>query len=164
MNRSQSASSDTLHYYPSMASAKPRRTLEQTVFLQIQKTADDLMAEFAELIKPHELSPEQYNVLRILRAAGDAGLATGKITERMLTREPDMTRLLDRLEKRNLIRRDRDPSDRRVVRAILIADGLKLLASLDETILDLHHKQLKHLHRDKLKNLSELLESARNRT
>lgn len=147
-----------------MASAKPRRTLEQTVFLQLQKTADDLMAEFAELIKPQDLSPEQYNVLRILRAAGDAGLATGKITERMLTREPDMTRLLDRLEKRNLIRRDRDASDRRVVRAIISADGLKLLASLDETILALHNKQLKHLDRDKLKTLSELLESARNRT
>ena len=92
-------------------SARPRRTLEQTVFLQLQKTADDLMAEFAELIKPYDLSPQQYNVLRILRAAGDAGLASGKITERMLTREPDMTRLLDRLEKRDLIRRDRDMLD-----------------------------------------------------
>jgi DNA-binding MarR family transcriptional regulator len=144
--------------------AKPRRTLEQTVFLQLQKTADDLMAEFAVLIKPHDLSPEQYNVLRILRAAGDAGLASGKITERMLTREPDMTRLLDRLEKRNLIRRDRDKSDRRIVRAVIMADGLKLLATLDESILELHHRQLRHLDRDKLKSLSDLLESARHRT
>ena len=122
------------------------------------------MAEFAELIKPQELSPEQYNVLRILRATGDAGLATGKITERMLTREPDMTRLLDRLEKRNLIQRDRNTSDRRVVRAVITPGGLKLLATLDEAILELHLKQLKHLGRDKLKALSELLESARNRT
>jgi DNA-binding MarR family transcriptional regulator len=148
----------------SSTSGKPRRTLEQTVFLQLQKTADDLMAEFAELIKPHELSPEQYNVLRILRAAGDPGLASGKITERMLTREPDMTRLLDRLEKRNLIRRDRDASDRRIVRAIITDPGLTLLAALDDAILELHHRQLKHINRDKLKLLGELLESARNRT
>jgi len=122
------------------------------------------MAEFAELIKPYDLSPQQYNVLRILRAAGDAGLASGKITERMLTREPDMTRLLDRLEKRDLIRRDRDASDRRVVRAVITAAGLTLLENLDESILELHHRQLRHLDRDKLKNLSDLLESARNRT
>jgi DNA-binding MarR family transcriptional regulator len=145
-------------------SAKPRRTLEQTVFLQLQKTADDLMAEFANLIKPHDLSPQQYNVLRILRAAGEAGLASGKITERMLTREPDMTRLLDRLEKRSLIRRDRNASDRRVVQAAITAAGLKLLENLDESILDLHHQQLRHLDRDKLKALSDLLESARHRT
>jgi DNA-binding MarR family transcriptional regulator len=145
-------------------SAKPRRTLEQTVFLQLQKTADDLMAEFANLIKPHDLSPQQYNVLRILRAAGETGLASGKITERMLTREPDMTRLLDRLEKRSLIRRDRNAPDRRVVQAAITAAGRKLLETLDESILDLHHRQLRHLDRDKLKALSDLLESARHRT
>ena len=131
--------------------------------MQLQKTADDLMAEFAELIKPHQLSPEQYNVLRILRAAGD-GLPAGKITERMLTREPDMTRLLDRLESRHLIERRRDDNDRRVVKAAISSDGRKLLELLDDAILELHQRQLRHLGRDKLRSLSNLLESARNRT
>src|SRR5579884_1844753 len=87
---------------------RPQRTPEQAVFLNIQKTADLLMAEVAAALKPSELSPTQYNVLRILRAAGEEGLACGRIAERMLTREPDMTRLLDRLEKRGLIVRSRD--------------------------------------------------------
>ena len=79
------------------------RSAEQATFLNIQKTADILMGELADLLKPYALSPTQYNVLRILRAAGAEGLACGKITDRMLTREPDMTRLLDRLEKRDLL-------------------------------------------------------------
>src|SRR5438309_11523592 len=76
------------------------RSAEQTAFLHIQKTADSLMAELSDLLKPHGLSATQYNVLRILRAAGAAGLPCAKIADRMLTREPDMTRTLDRLEKR----------------------------------------------------------------
>ena len=71
------------------------RSAEQATFLNIQKTADILMGELADLLKPHALSPTQYNVLRILRAAGPDGLACGKISDRMLTREPDMTRASD---------------------------------------------------------------------
>ncbi len=89
---------------------------EQEVFLAIQKTADALMTELAEFLKGHGVSPTQYNVLRILRGAaagpgkkgllapGAAGLSCGEIAERMLTHDPDMTRLLDRLEARGLLR------------------------------------------------------------
>ena len=140
------------------------RSAEQATFLNIQKTADILMGELADLLKPYGLSPTQYNVLRILRAAGMEGLACGKITDRMLTREPDMTRLLDRLEERDLLARARDKADRRVVRARITAEGLGVLEKLDEPISQLHRKQLGHLGREKLKTLAELLEAARART
>ena len=69
----------------------PRRTPEQAAFLNILRTADVLETELAELLKPAGLSPTQYNVLRILRAAGAAGLPCGQIARRMLTHDPDIT-------------------------------------------------------------------------
>src|SRR5205823_175568 len=92
------------------------RTAEQEAFLGVLRTADALQAELAEVLKPADLSPTQYNVLRILRGVGDAGMACGQISGRMLTHDPDMTRLLDRLASRALIERSRDQKDRRVVR------------------------------------------------
>jgi DNA-binding MarR family transcriptional regulator len=143
---------------------KPLRSLEQAVFLNIQKVADLLMSEVAQALRPVELSPTQYNVLRILRAAGPDGLPCGQIGERMLTREPDMTRLLDRLEKRKLIERWRDTADRRVVRGRIAPGGLSLLQGLDEKISALHRDQLGHLGKSKLRELADLLENVRNRT
>lgn len=148
----------------SAAGAKPLRTLEQTVFLQIQKTADALMGELADLLKPAGLSPTQYNVLRVLRAAGADGMPCGRIAERMLTREPDITRLLDRLQKRGLIARGRDPRDRRVVLGRIAAKGLKMLERLDEPVLELHRSQLRHLGGGRLRELADLLQNARRRT
>jgi len=148
----------------SRAGAQPLRTLEQTVFLQIQKTADALMGEVADLLKPVGLSPTQYNVLRVLRAAGPDGLPCGRIAGRMLTREPDMTRLLDRLQKRGLIARGRDPTDRRVVLGRITSKGLKMLEGLDEPVLELHRRQLRHLGRKSLRELADLLQNARRRT
>jgi DNA-binding MarR family transcriptional regulator len=136
---------------------------EQVVFLGVLKTADALQAELAEVLKAGELSPTQYNVLRILRAAGEGGLPCGRIAQKMLTRDPDMTRLLDRLEKRGLIGRDRDQADRRVVRAHITAAGRKLLAGLDEPVTRLHRGQLGHLGQRDLKALAELLRRARER-
>jgi DNA-binding MarR family transcriptional regulator len=140
------------------------RSAEQAAFLNLQKTADVLMGELAGVLKPHGLSPTQYNVLRILRAAGPEGLPCGKISDRMLTREPDMTRLLDRLEKRGLLTRSRSAEDRRVVRGRVTGPALALLEALDQPIARLHRNQLAHLGRVKLKALSDLLESARART
>jgi len=148
----------------SLDKPKPLRSLEQAVFLNIQKVADVLMSEVAQALRPVELSPTQYNVLRILRAAGPEGLPCGRIGEKMLTREPDMTRLLDRLEKRKLIERWRDTADRRVVRGRIAPDGLKVLAGLDEKILALHRDQLGHLGNPKLRQLADLLENVRSRT
>ena len=147
-----------------LQSPQPPRTPEQGVFLNLQKTADLLMAELAAVLKSGELSPTQYNVLRILRAAGAGGLPCGRISERMLTREPDMTRLLDRLETRGLIARSRSTEDRRVVRGTITEKGLGVLTELDEPVAGLHRRQLGHLGREKLRQLTDLLEQARERT
>jgi DNA-binding MarR family transcriptional regulator len=143
---------------------KPLRNLEQAVFLNIQKTADLLMDEVSQLLRPSDLSPTAYNVLRILRAAGPEGLPCGRIAERMLTREPDMTRLLDRLEKRHFIERWRDTVDRRVVRGRIAPEGARLLHGLDEQVLALHRRQLGHLGKERLRTLADLMEEVRKRT
>src|SRR5436190_14537138 len=118
---------------------RPFESLEQEVFLNILKTADALSAETVELFRPYGISPTQYNVLRILRGAGAGccdggrpdpaapGIACGEIAERMITRDPDMTRLLDRLEKSGLIVRERDRKDRRVITTRVTDAGLELL-------------------------------------
>src|SRR5688572_11825070 len=96
---------------------KPFQLREEELFLNIVRTADLLARKGSELFKDADLSPNQYNVLRILRGAGAEGLACGEVGERMVTRDPDITRLLDRLEKRDLVRRSREKGDRRVVTA-----------------------------------------------
>jgi DNA-binding MarR family transcriptional regulator len=148
-------------------------SLAQEVFLNLQKTADCLMAEVSELFKPHGISPTQYNVLRILRGAGagcgggghaDAGakgLACGEIGERMITRDPDMTRLLDRLEDRGMIARERDRADRRMISTRITDAGLELLKRLDRPVLELHERQLGHLGKRRLNELLTLLEGVR---
>ena len=82
---------------------KPAPLLEQDAFMSIQRNADWLMRELEEILKDHNLSPAQYNVLRILRTAGPSGMACHEIGQRMITRDPDMTRLLDKLEDRDLL-------------------------------------------------------------
>ena len=144
----------------------PSRTappLEQEAFLHLMRTADALMRDLEEVFKPAGLSPTQYNVLRILRGAGPgAGMACNQIGQRMITRDPDMTRLLDRLEKRGLITRSRDTKDRRVVHARITDQGLKLIKGLDRPVQDAHRRQLGNLGNKRLKMLSQLLEEARN--
>ena len=152
---------------------RPFTSVEQEVFLNVQKTADCLMAEVAEFFKPHGISPTQYNVLRILRGEGAGcceggradpkakGLACGEIGERMITRDPDMTRLLDRLEDRGLIGRERDKADRRMITTRITDAGLELLKTLDQPLLELHKKQLGHLGPRKLNELLTLLEGVR---
>ena len=144
--------------------AEPRRNPEQAVFLQIQRTAEQLMDDLAQLLKGFDLSPTQYNVLRILRAAGPQGLATGQIARKMITREPDMTRLLDRLEARGLIERSRGKDDRRVVQGRITDAGRRVLAPLDSKVLQAHRRQLGHLSHPRLRTLSDLLSEVRQRT
>ena len=144
--------------------ASGSRSREQAAFLNVLKTADQLEADVARLLKPHGLSPTQYNVLRILRAAGPGGLPCGKVAGRMLTRDPDVTRLLDRLESRSLIRRERSTSDRRVVIARISPSAAKLLSRLEKPVLALHREQLGHLRPDELRQLARLLRRTRART
>jgi DNA-binding MarR family transcriptional regulator len=140
---------------------KPFRRIEDEAFVNIQRTADALMQGVAATLKPMGLSPSQYNVLRILRGAEPGGLACREIADRMITRDPDITRLLDRLEDRGLVARSRDREDRRVITTRITEKGSRLLKELDEPIEALHVKQLGHLGNEKLRSLIDLLEGAR---
>jgi DNA-binding MarR family transcriptional regulator len=135
---------------------------EEAAFLDLLRTTDMLSRGLVTILKPEDLSSTQYNVLRILRGAPE-GLPCGEIAKRMITRDPDITRLLDRLEKRGLISRSREARDRRTVMARITGAGLKLLARLDEPIQEAHRKQLGHLGRERLRLLTGLLREARSR-
>ncbi len=140
---------------------KPFRGTEDEAFVNLQRTADALLQGVAAALKPVGLSPAQYNVLRILRGAGPDGLACREIAERMITRDPDITRLLDRLEDRGLITRTRDRADRRVIATRITQKGLRILKDLEGPIEQLHVEQLGHLGVQRLRSLIDLLEVAR---
>ena len=143
---------------------KPFECAEEEAFLSILRTADVLNRAVVEMFKPYDLSPTQYNVLRILRGTcptGTHGLPCNAIAEQMLTRDPDMTRLLDRLEKRELITRARAEQDRRVVRTCITQKGLDLLNELDSVVNGCNRKYLGHMSQEQLRQLIDLLEVAR---
>ncbi|MGA7592346.1 MAG: MarR family transcriptional regulator [Candidatus Sulfotelmatobacter sp.] len=133
---------------------------EEALFLELMRTTDMLSRGLVKVLRTEELSSTQYNVLRILRGS-PAGLPCGEIASRMITRDPDITRLLDRLEKRGLISRCRETEDRRMVMARITPAGMKVLARLDEPVQESHRKQLGHLGRERLRTLAELLQAAR---
>jgi DNA-binding MarR family transcriptional regulator len=134
--------------------------LEEVAFLELCRTTDMLSRRLTVLLKSEDLSATQYNVLRILRGAPD-GLPCGEIGNRMITRDPDITRLLDRLEKRELISRCRESKDRRMVMARITPEGLGLLSRMDDPVREMHRSQLGHLGRERLRTLTELLQTAR---
>jgi DNA-binding MarR family transcriptional regulator len=133
---------------------------EENVYISLLHTADLLSRSLEKLLKSADVSPTQYNVLRILRGAPE-GLPCSEIGKRMITRDPDITRLLDRLEKRALVSRCRESKDRRTVLTRITPQGLRLLTELDDPIGETHRSQLGHLGREGLRSLLELLESAR---
>ena len=108
-------------------------------------------------MKTAGLTGVQYNVLRILRGAEPDGLLCRGIAERMISHDPDMTRLLDRMEKRGWISRQRQQDDRRVIKARITPEGLRLLKKLDQPIHDLHKEQFRHMGAARVKLLEELL-------
>jgi DNA-binding MarR family transcriptional regulator len=134
--------------------------LEEKTFLELLQTTDRLSRGVAAVLKAEALSLTQYNVLRILRGAPE-GLACGEIARHLITREPDITRLLDRMEKRELISRCRETKDRRTVLTRLAEAGLAAVNRLDEPIRAIHHQQLGHLNREHLLSLTGLLRQAR---
>src|ERR1700736_2000172 len=117
---------------------------EEAAFLDLLRTTEMLSRGLAQVLKIEDLSATQYNVLRILRGSPE-GLPCGEIASRMITRDPDITRLLDRLERRGLISRCRETKDRRMVMARITPDGLKLLGGLDEPVEEAHRSQLGHM-------------------
>ena len=137
--------------------------LEDQLFVAFLIIADSLSQGAEHLIKSAGLTPAQYNVLRILRGAEPQGLLCRGIADRMISRDPDMTRLLDRMEKHGLITRQRQNDDRRVIKTRITADGLKLLKKLDQPVHDLHRGQFRHMSAARLKLLSELLSEVQKR-
>ena len=136
-------------------------SLEHEAMLSIARTAALLEHGTAEALKPHGLTPTQYNALRILRGAGPEGLCRNEVRDRLVARVPDATRLLDRLDEMGLVSRERGDDDRRFVRSRIARVGLEVLRPLDGVIQALHRKQLGHLGERKLRTLIALLGEAR---
>jgi DNA-binding MarR family transcriptional regulator len=136
-------------------------SLENRVFVALLQAADTLAQEAEQLLKSAGLTGAQYNVLRILRGGEPEGLPCRAIGDRMISHDPDMTRLLDRLEKRGLITRERQTDDRRVVKTRITPQALSLLKTLDRPVRELHKHQFRHMSASRLKILSGLLEEVR---
>lgn len=135
---------------------------EQEAHLNVMRTADVLHREVEErVLTDAGLSDAQYNVLRILRGAGESGLPCGEIAQRMIRRDPDITRLLDRLAARGLVDRNRDDRDRRIVRVTLTAKGREILDPIDGPLLAAHRRAMACLDQGELRSLIELLERIR---
>jgi DNA-binding MarR family transcriptional regulator len=143
--------------------SRPFDQPEAEAILNVARTQEVLRAPLDALMKSHGLSGSSYNVLRILRGAGAQGLPCREIGERMVTRVPDVTRLLDRLEGAGLVTRRRDTQDRRVVLTRITKDGLERLQALDGPMQGLQKQLLGHMDRNELETLSRLLEAARHR-
>jgi len=141
--------------------SSPAVSLENRVFVTLLQAADALGQEAEQLLKAAGLTGAQYNVLRILRGAEPQGLPCRGIGDRMISHDPDMTRLLDRLEKRALITRVRQTDDRRVIKTRITPQALSLLKTLDQPVRDLHKRQFRHMSSARLKILSDLLEEVR---
>ncbi len=138
-----------------------RSNLGQTAFVHILKAHGKLLGELVELLKSFNLSEPQYNVLRILRGTSE-GLPCQAIAERMITRLPDITRLLDRLERSGLVARERSSSDRRTVFVSIRKKGLTLLSKLDDPVRELHRRQFRRLRHRDLNELVRLLVEVQN--
>ncbi len=134
---------------------------EQQTYAQLVELTQTLSAGLSVLLRKANLSIAQYNVLQILRDAGEDGLCCRDIAELMMPRGPDVTRLLDRLENRGLVAREREQRDRRVVRVHIQPLGQQVLESMDEPVANLHRRQLAALDEDRLHELCHLLESVR---
>ena len=139
----------------------PELSLEERVFQSLMLAADHLLRGEIEVLRVADLTFPQYNVLRILRGARPEALSCGTISQRMLTRDSDLTRLLDRLEERGLVKRVRDSRDRRMVTAQITEPGLQLLRRLDGAVDRVHRDRLKHIPRKQLETLRTLAEEVR---
>jgi DNA-binding MarR family transcriptional regulator len=140
---------------------KPFASLEEEAYLNVMRTSNTLNQGIADLLRTYDLTQAQYNVLRILRGAGEGGLNASEIAGRMISRDPDVTRLVDRLEKRGLVDRWRCSEDRRVVWTRISQAGLDLINPIDAPLNELHRRLLSHMSKEKLQTLIELLEEAR---
>lgn len=144
-----------------LGTKRPFDTLEQEAFLGLWRTYDRLRALEDELFGRYGLTPQQYNVLRLLRGEHPGMVNTLDLASRLVSRAPDITRMLDKLEQRGFIRRERPVENRRVVRVGITAAGIALLRKMREPIRACHEQQLGHLARKELQALVTLLRAAR---
>ena len=140
---------------------KPFAVIEEEATLNVVRTAEVLQRTVAEFLREFELSPVQYNVLRILRGAGVQGATCSQIGERLLTRDPDITRLLDRMEARSLIVRERSREDRRAIITRISEAGLALVNRIDQPLHAMNERKLGKFGRDALERLIAGLERMR---
>jgi DNA-binding MarR family transcriptional regulator len=140
---------------------KPFASVAQEGVVSVMRTADLLRRGMAALVEPLGITVQQFNVLRILRGGGPDGLPTLDVAARMVEETPGITRLLDRLERKGLVRRQRCPKDRRQHLCWITQQGLDLLASLDEPVVTRSHEMLKGLNRDEQAALVRLLDHVR---
>jgi DNA-binding MarR family transcriptional regulator len=140
---------------------RPFDLIEAEAMLNIIRTAEVLQRFTTDFLKPFDLSPTQYNVLRILRGAGAEGATCSQIGERLVTRDPDITRLLDRMETRGLIARERSSEDRRVVITRISKTGLALVDSIDQPLRSVSKAKMDKFGREALADLIEGLERVR---
>lgn len=143
--------------------SRPFRAVEIEAYLNLARTFDQLHAELDEFFRAHGITQQQYNVLRILRGAGEEGLPSLEIAHRMVTRVPDITRLVDRMQRNDLVTRRRCDKDRRVVWVQLTGHGRKRVDELEDPIDAAHREQMGHLDEDELTTLNRLLEKVRDR-
>ena len=141
--------------------SKPFESSAQEAILALYRTSDVLQRWFSKLIEPHGISLQQYNVLRILRGAGKAGTPTLEIADRMVEQTPGITRLLDKLERKKLVQRERCPEDRRQVLCWITRDGLQLLAELDKPVAAAGSGAMEPLTPAEQRSLIEMLERVR---
>jgi DNA-binding MarR family transcriptional regulator len=140
---------------------RPFRSLPEEAHLNVARTAAVLGDAFERMLRPYGISATQYNVLRILRGADPDGLCRNEVRDRLLTRMPDVTRLLDRMEEAGLVTRVRSTTDRRLVSTQLTRKGRELVDALDGPVEAEHERQLGHLDEAQLRQLVDLLTLAR---
>jgi DNA-binding MarR family transcriptional regulator len=146
---------------PLPRTGRPFDSPEQEAFLNLWRTYDRLRALEEELFGRYDLTPQQYNALRLLAAERPGKLRTLDLAGRLVSRAPDITRLLDKLEQRGLIERDRPADNRRVVHVGITEAGLALLHELREPLRACHARQLGHLSPREIEDLIALLRAAR---
>ena len=141
--------------------SSPFSSLEEEAILNLERTADRLQNSFRLMLKPHGLTPTQYNALRILRGAGPGGLTCTELGNRLIKEDPDITRLVDRLARQGMVVRHKDKEDRRVSHTEITASGLEKLKVLDPLVTESVQNQMKHMGSRRLSLLIDLLEEAR---
>jgi DNA-binding MarR family transcriptional regulator len=159
MSKTNMPQHSTLH--EELGESQPFQVPEQEAYLNLVRTHALLSDEVAELFKQHHLSQPLYNVLKVVARMGSTGMPSQSIAQYMVARDPDITRLVDRLQKDGSIERERDEQDRRIVRVRVTQLGLESIEKLDPLIWKLHQQQLGHLDQKQLELLNQLLVAAR---